>query len=223
MVADELNIVYERVERAATRAGRSPEQVTLVAVSKGQPVGAILQAYEAGHRDFGENRAAELAEKAPQLPQDIRWHFIGTLQTRQVKLARPHTTLLHSLDRVRLINAWSRDGEAPPVLLQVNVAGEEQKHGVTKHGAAELLVETEAAGLQCRGLMTIAPLVADPDENRKWFAQLRELRDEMSEEFPGLCDLSMGMTDDFEGAIEEGATIIRVGRAIFGTRTGTSD
>lgn len=223
MVAEQLSSVYERMERAAKRAGRNSGLVTLVAVSKGQPTEAIMRAYDAGHRDFGENRAQELADKARRLPPDIRWHFIGTLQTRQAKAARPHTTMLHSLDRTRLINAWSRDGNAPPALLQVNVAAEEQKHGASIDDAPRLLSEATATGLDCRGLMTIAPLVADPEQNRKWFARLRALRDELSGEFPELEELSMGMTDDFEVAIEEGATIIRVGRAIFGTRTGTSD
>jgi pyridoxal phosphate enzyme (YggS family) len=201
---------------AAVRAGRDPESVTLVAVSKGRSVGEILAAYELGQRDFGENRAPELAAKAPQLPGDIRWHFIGTLQSRQAKTARPHTLLLHSLDRSRLVNSWASAAMVPPVLIQVNVAAEPQKHGVDPADAPALLEEAQDSGLRCLGLMCMPPQVTEPEHNRRWFAALRDLRDELAGDYPDLVELSMGMTDDFEVAIEEGATLIRVGRAIFG-------
>lgn len=216
MVAQRLAAVRRRVDVAAERVGRDPSSVRIVAVSKGRSVGQILDAYDAGHRDFGENRAAELAEKAPQLPNDIVWHFIGSLQSRQAKTAWPHTALLHSLDRPRLIRVWSGPDEAPPVLIQVNVAAEPQKHGVMVGETEGLLRDSVAAGLDCRGLMTIAPLVPNPEDNRRWFVELRHLRDRLRTEYSHLSELSMGMTDDFEVAIEEGATIIRVGRAIFG-------
>ncbi len=216
MVARELAKVLERMAAAAARSGRDPGSVTLVAVTKGQPVNIILQAYESGHRDFGENRAAELAEKAPLLPGDIRWHFIGSLQTRQAKLARPHAYLLHSLDRARLINRWADAPDPPPALLQVNIAEEAQKHGATVAEVGELLDRAGEAGIECCGLMCIPPLVQSAEENRGWFVALRTLRDRLLAEYPGLTELSMGMTDDYEVAIEEGATLIRVGRAIFG-------
>jgi hypothetical protein len=217
MVAKQLTAIRIRMLAAAERAGRNPDAVTLVAVSKGKDIATILRAYEAGQRDFGENRAAELSAKAPQLPSDIRWHFIGSLQTRQAKLARPFTTLLHSLDRSRLVNAWGRETVEPPAaLVQVNVSGEEQKHGVPPAAAAQLLEEATKREIRCVGLMTIPPLAATAEASRPWFVQLRELRDRLLERFPGLIELSMGMTDDFEVAIEEGATLIRVGRAIFG-------
>lgn len=216
MVADKLTAVRNRMAAAAARAGRDPEAVTLVAVSKGVDVATVLRAYEAGQRDFGENRAAELAAKAPQLPPDIRWHFIGTLQTRQAKIARPFTTLLHSLDRSRLVTSWGRDAHAPAALLQVNVSGEEQKHGVAPHAAGRLLAEAAEQGIHCVGLMTMAPLADSAEASRRWFIALRELRDQLAEGHPETKELSMGMTDDFEVAIEEGATLIRVGRAIFG-------
>lgn len=216
MVAEELTAVRRRMDDAAARSGRDPASVTLVAVTKGQPVGAVLEAYALGHRDFGENRAAELAEKAPLLPDDIRWHFIGSLQTRQAKLARPHTHLLHSLDRPRLINRWADPGASPPALLQVNIAEEPQKHGADVAQVGNLLAQAKEGGINCRGLMCIAPLVRVGEENRRWFVALRTLRDELIQKHPDLTELSMGMTDDFEVAIEEGATLIRVGRAIFG-------
>jgi hypothetical protein len=215
MVTERLIDIRDRIDQAADRAGRDPAEITLVVVSKGRSPAEIVEAYETGHRDFGENRASELAEKAPQLPKDIVWHFIGSLQTRQAKVARPHTALLHSLDRQRLVNTWAVGGAAPPVLLQVNVAAEQQKHGTSTDEAVELLVSAREAGLACRGLMTIPPLTQEPEDSRQWFAKLRDLRDNLRTEFPALVDLSMGMTDDFEIAIEEGATIIRVGRAIF--------
>jgi hypothetical protein len=190
--------------------------VTLVAVSKGSTLAAIREAYASGHRDFGENRAEELHSKAAQLPADIRWHFIGSLQTRQVRVARPHTYLLHSLDRDRLISKWSADPPPPPALVQVNIAAEPQKHGVVPGETGSLLERARAAGIRCVGLMTMPPLVGDPEDNRRWFKALADLRAELRPDFPGLTHLSMGMTDDYEVAIEEGATMIRVGRAIFG-------
>jgi len=216
MVAEKLTAVRMRIDDAAARSRRDPASVTLVAVTKGQPVDVILEAYNLGHRDFGENRAAELAEKAPLLPDDIRWHFIGSLQTRQANLARPHTHLLHSLDRPRLINRWADPDGPPPALLQVNIAEEPQKHGAGVTQVRDLIGQAEERGIDCRGLMCIAPLVHDGEENRRWFIALRRLRDELLPEYPGLTELSMGMTDDFEVAIEESATLIRVGRAIFG-------
>ena len=216
MVADELIAVRKRMIAAAERAGRDPQGVTLVAVSKGSDAATVLRAYEAGQRDFGENRAAELAAKAPQLPADIRWHFIGTLQSRQAKIALPHTTILHSLDRSRLVAAWGRDPNPPAALLQINLSGEQQKHGVAPGAARQLLEEATERGIRCIGLMTMAPLAPNPEASRRWFSALRRLRDQLSMDYPGLEQLSMGMTDDFEVAIEEGATLIRVGRAIFG-------
>lgn len=216
MVAQRLEAIKARAANAAISVGRDPAQIVLVAVSKGQPIAAILEAYSTGHRDFGENRAPELAEKAPQLPDDIRWHFIGSLQTRQAKIARPHTHLLHSLDRVRLVNVWSSAATIPPALVQVNVAAEDQKHGATVASARQLLALAQEAGIECRGLMTIPPRADTPEQSRKWFTKLRDLRDDLRTSEQALDTLSMGMTDDFEVAIEEGATTIRVGRAIFG-------
>lgn len=216
MVAERLEAVCNRVYAAAERAERDPSEITLVAVSKGRSAEAVLAAYEAGQRDFGENRSVELAAKAPSLPDDIRWHFIGSLQTRQAKIARPHTALLHSLDRSRLANVWSTGEPVPPALIQVNVAGEAQKHGIEPQSAGQLLEQAVALGIPCRGLMTMAPLSVDPEDSRRWFRELRLLRDGFQVAHPDLVELSMGMTDDYEVAIEEGATIIRVGRAIFG-------
>jgi PLP dependent protein len=219
VVAERLRAVLDRVCAAAGRAGRDAAEVTLVAVSKGQPVAAIAEAYAAGHRDFGENRADELLAKVPQLPDDIRWHFVGALQSRKAKLVRPHTWLLHSLDRPSLVRAWARDTDAPPpVLAEVNIAREPQKHGAVPDELGELLGAADAAGISCRGLMIIPPQPETAEDSRRWFADLVTLQQAWVRRYPSLVELSMGMTDDFEVAVEEGATVIRVGRAIFGPR-----
>jgi hypothetical protein len=189
-------------------------------VSKAKSVADIEAIYGLGHRDFGENRAQEMAEKAARLPEDIRWHFVGGLQTNKARLIRPITHLLHSMDRPSLAGAWAKgSGLAPPVLLQVNTGHELQKSGVAPDDARSTLSEVLSLGLDVRGLMAIPPLTEDPEAQRPHFAMLRKLRSELAAEHPGIIELSMGMTDDFEIAIEEGSSIIRVGRAIFGERT----
>ena len=220
MVAERLAEVRGRIEAAAVRSGRDPSAVTLVVVTKSRSVREVLAAYEAGHRDFGENRAEELAEKAPQLPGDIRWHFIGTVQRRKIALARPLSFLLQSMDRLSLARRWaSAPGEAPPCLLQVNIGLEPQKHGVAPAAAAETLDEMAQVGIIPVGLMAIPPAPDYPGASRRHFAALAELADGLGATHPRLVELSMGMTDDFEEAVEVGATIVRVGRAIFGSRT----
>ena len=212
-----LEQVRTRMAGAVQRAGRDPGSVTLVAVSKGRPVSAILEAYNAGQRDFGENRGPELVRKVPDLPADIRWHFIGSLQRRKVRLVRPVTMLLHSLDRESLIAEWSKgDGVAPPALMQVNISGEQQKHGLAPGEVAMHLDTAQRAGVVVVGLMTMPPQADDPEDSRPYFSDLRRLRDTVATTATPLSELSMGMTDDFEVGIEEGATLIRVGRAIFG-------
>jgi len=211
--------VMARVAESARRVGRRADEVTLVAVSKTKTAAEIESVYRLGHRDFGENRADELADKASRLPDDIRWHFVGTLQSRKARLVRPVTHLLHSMDRRSLAGAWLKGlGTAPPVLLQVNLGAEEQKSGVSPSEVGETLDWMLQMGLEVRGLMAIPPIPTRPEDSRPHFESLRRLRDEMSTRHPGVTELSMGMTDDFEVAIEEGASIIRVGRAIFGPR-----
>jgi hypothetical protein len=208
----------ERVAAAGDRSGRDPDEVTVVAVSKGQSVEAIRALYERGHRHFGENRAAELEAKAPQLPDDIVWHFVGTVQRRKLGIIRARASLVHSFDRMALVAPWGGD-EAPPVLVQVNLAVEPQKHGADRAEVPALIAAAEEADIRCRGLMVMPPLAADPEDSRPWFGELAELRRRLAAERPSLVELSMGMSDDFEVAVEEGATVIRVGRAIFGERT----
>ncbi len=212
--------VLDRVADAAGRVGREPSSITLVAVSKSKSVPDIESVYELGHRDFGENRAQEMSEKAVRLPSDIRWHFVGALQSNKARQVRPITHLLHSMDRESLASAWAKgSGFPPPVLLEVNIGREAQKAGVMAEDAPAMLDRLQALGLEVRGLMAIPPVVDDAERQRPHFAALRDLRDQLARSHPQIVELSMGMTDDFEVAVEEGATLIRVGRAIFGPRT----
>lgn len=208
--------VLKRAGEAAARSGREPSDITVVAVSKGRKTGDIEALYSVGHRDFGENRAGEMAEKVARLPGDIRWHFVGSLQSNKVRSVRAGTYLLHSVDRASLAKAWVKGiGQPPPVLVQVNIGGEEQKGGVEPAGAADLIGEVIDLGLDPQGLMAIPPLGEIPEDSRRFFAALRDLQATLTTRAHPLPHLSMGMTDDFEVAIEEGASIIRVGRAIF--------
>jgi PLP dependent protein len=211
-----LASVRARVEAASRRSGRDSSEVTLVVVGKGRSVEAIGELYEAGHRDFGENRANELAEKASVLPSDIRWHFVGHLQSNKARVVRPLAAMLHSLDRRSLAEAWLKgSGPPPPVLVQVNIGREPQKSGAEPERALEFASEATSLGLSVVGLMAIVPIVDHAEAARPYFSALATLRDEIAASLPSVTELSMGMTDDFEVAIEEGATCIRVGRAIF--------
>ena len=216
--------VMERVIAAASRAGRSPDEVTVVAVSKTMSRRDILAVYEQGHRDFGENRAGELAVKAPDLPDDIEWHFVGALQSNKARTVRGVVDLLHSMDRRSLGKAWMKGHGVPPsVLAQVNVGDEPQKSGVAAGEVGSALGWMVDMGLDVRGLMTIPPMPESPEDSRAHFERLRRIRDEVSAIHPSVVELSMGMSDDFEVAIAEDASIIRVGRAIFGPRKPTGE
>ncbi len=211
--------VRDELAKAAADAGREETDVTLIVVSKTHPIEAILDVYDQGHRDFGENRAQELARKVAELPEDIRWHMVGPLQRNKVRLVRDVVTLLHSMDGPKLARAWARPGlPSPPALLQVNIGSEAQKMGVEPAEAVASFDAVQGIGVELVGLMAIPPNVAEPDRSREYFRQLREIRDELAANGrPGL-ELSMGMSNDFGIAVEEGSTMIRVGRAIFGPR-----
>jgi len=213
-VAENLARVQERIRAACSRAGRDRDTVQLVAVSKGQPIEAVLLAFAAGQTVFGENYAQELHEKADALPE-AEWHFIGALQTNKVKIVVGHSALVHTCDRASLANELSKRAEmkniVQRVLLEVNVGREPQKGGALPEQVGLLHAAVrERERLRCDGLMCIPPPEQDP---RPHFRALREMRDRL-----GLRELSMGMTADFEAAIEEGATIVRIGTAIFGER-----
>lgn len=223
-VAANVARVRERIAAAARRGGRRPEDVTLVAVTKGVDAPQILEAVAAGVQDLGENRVQEAASKAAAVSAGARWHLVGHLQRNKVRQAVALFTVIHSLDGARLAADVSRRAAAPvDVLLQVNVAGEAQKFGVPPEEAPTVL--RAIAGLPALhvvGLMTIAPLSGDPEETRPVFGRLRGLRDDL--EALGIAGvtlphLSMGMSGDFEIAVEEGATMVRIGRAIFSPTT----
>jgi pyridoxal phosphate enzyme (YggS family) len=237
LIAERLATIRERVERAARRADRDPASVTLVAVTKTHPPEVVAEAIAAGAADCGENRVQEAATKIPALAaagHRPRWHLIGHLQRNKARPAAELFDLVHSVDSARLAEALARQvapGRRLPILLQINVSGEASKEGfdlpkgaANQAGLSALLPEVEAIlalpALEVRSLMTIAPIVATPEAARPTFAALRGLRDELARRYPAARwdELSMGMTDDFEAAIAEGATIVRVGRAIFGER-----
>ena len=216
-------MVRERVQIAAEACGRDPAEITLIAVSKAKSVSQILAVYDQGHRDFGENRAKEMAEKAAVLPGDIRWHFVGALQSNKARLILPSTHLLHSMDRASLASAWAKGpGLPPPVLLQVNIGREPQKSGVMPEDVESMTKKLIEMGMRVIGLMAIPPVGRSPEDSHPHFAAMRELRDGIVERESDMSHLSMGMTDDFEAAIADGASMIRVGRAIFGDRVDRS-
>jgi pyridoxal phosphate enzyme (YggS family) len=225
-VAARLEDVRTRIRRAAEEADRSPHAVTLVAVSKLFPVEFIQSAQEAGQADFGESRAQELRRKSKALGRGVRWHFVGRLQRNKVRDVVGVASLIHSVGRLELAEAIAerarREQRVQRVLVQVNVGDDPAKGGCAVDEAAALIAKVRTlGGIACEGLMTIPPLDVDP---RPVFAALRDLRDDVRTRFPEVQHLSMGMTNDFEVAVSEGATIVRVGEAVFGRRdTGATD
>ncbi len=223
-LAANLEQVRRRIAHAAERAGRDPAAVKIVAVTKGVPRATVQLAYNLGLRAFGENRVQEALQKfaVDPLPAEAELHLIGYLQTNKVRHAVKLFAMIQSVDRIPLIQELERraerQGRRIPVLVQVNVARETQKHGCDPLQAAEIVrAVLEAPHLELRGLMTIAPLSSCETEIRRVFAALRTLRDELQDRFSyPLPELSMGMTNDFELAVEEGATMVRIGRALFG-------
>lgn len=223
-ISRQLEAVRERIAAAAGRAGRKPEEITLVAVSKTHPPEAVREAFEAGQAVFGESRAQEFQAKAPLLPAAVRWHFIGHLQKNKIRKVLPLCECAHGLDSVELARDMDRIaaelGLFPRVLLEVNVSGEGTKFGFTPEKLREEIGPLLALPrLHIEGLMTIAPYAEDPQASRPHFHALRRLRDELAAATGvPLPALSMGMSGDYEVAIEEGATLVRVGTAIFGER-----
>jgi pyridoxal phosphate enzyme (YggS family) len=218
VIAANLHRVQERVRAACERAGRSPDEVTIIGISKGFPASAVVAAYEAGLSDIGENRVQEAAgkvEAATAQGARPRWHLVGHLQSNKVKTALGLFDIIHSVDSLRLAEVVSRQARAfVPVLLEVNVAGEESKFGFRPDEVPGALAGARALpNVDVQGLMTVAPLAEDAEDVRPVFRRLRELGESL-----GLRQLSMGMSDDFEVAVEEGATLVRIGRAIFGPR-----
>jgi hypothetical protein len=226
-VAAALRGVRERIDAAASRAGRDPEGITLVAVSKSHPPSVIREAMAAGQRDFGENRVQEAAAKYKELGTEVRWHFVGRLQRNKVKDLVGWVDLIHSVDRPELaaeIGSRATAAGAPQeVLAEVNVSGDPGRGGVMAEDLPPLLEAVATVeGIRVTGLMAMAPIVSSPEGARPYFRRLARLRDEAATRFPqlGIHHLSMGMSQDYEVAVEEGATLVRVGEAIFGRRPG---
>lgn len=228
MIRENIELVEKKIEEACKRAGRDCSQAHLIAVSKTKPVEMLEEAYNAGIRDFGENRVQELMEKMPVLPENIRWHMIGHLQRNKVKYIVGKVWMIHSVDSLELAREISREAVKRQVtvkiLLEVNVAEEESKFGVTVKEACGLAeAAAKLPGIQVEGLMTIAPYVEDPEENRIYFKRLKELSVDIYDkniDNVNMNVLSMGMTGDYSVAVEEGATYVRVGTGIFGERKG---
>src|SRR5438105_8729264 len=220
-----LERVRAQIAEAAEKSGRQPADVELVAITKTHDAERVREAHEAGQQVFGESRVQEARAKIPELPSNLRWHFVGHLQKNKIRHALPLFDLIHSVDSLALAQDINRiaeeDGLHPRVLLEVNVAGEGSKFGFTPDKLREDLENLLALPrLSILGLMTIPPIADEAEASRKYFVALRELRDRLQTEFHvDLAQLSMGMTQDFAIAVEEGATLVRVGTAIFGERS----
>ena len=227
MIKENREEVEARITRACERSGRERSEVTLISVSKTKPVEMLQEAYDAGSRDFGENKPQEIREKYPQLPTDIRWHMIGHLQRNKIKYIIDKVCMIHSVDSIRLAEAIDEEakkhGIVMPVLIEVNVAEEESKFGVHLDEVESLIRQiSELSNIQVQGLMTIAPFTENAEDNRIYFRKLRNLYVDIKDkniDNVNMCNLSMGMTGDYEVAVEEGATMVRVGTGIFGARS----
>lgn len=226
MIRENLDNVHKNIKQACITAGRAEDEVTLIAVSKTKPVSVLMEAYECGCRHFGENKVQELVSKYEVMPKDIHWHMIGHLQRNKVKYIIDKVSLIHSVDSLKLAEEISREaskrGIEVSVLIEVNVAEEESKFGVSVRDALSLIQEIASLpGIHIKGLMTIAPYVENPEENRPYFEIMKQLAVDISRkniDNVSMNVLSMGMTGDYVTAVEEGATFVRVGTGIFGER-----
>ena len=226
MLKENLTQVEEKIDAACRRAGRDRSEVTLIAVSKTKPVSTLKEAYDLGVRVFGENKVQELVEKYEALPEDIHWHLIGHLQRNKVKYIIDKVDLIHSVDSVRLAETIEKEaakhGLTANILLEVNVAEEESKFGLKVNEVEQVVDEiAKFSHIKVCGLMTIAPFVENPEENRPYFRCLRNLSVDIGAKKVDnvtMSILSMGMTNDYEVAVEEGATMVRVGTGLFGAR-----
>lgn len=226
MLENNIKTVQDNIVRAAKKAGRNPQDILLIAVSKTKPADMVLDVYNTGIRDFGENKVQEIVAKSQVLASDIRWHMIGHLQRNKVKQAIEKSCLIHSVDSVRLATKISEEAvkaqKTVEILLEINIANEETKYGFKAEDAYDVLKEIAAMpGIRVRGLMTSAPFVDNPEGNREYFKHLKQLCVDLKAkniDNTSMDFLSMGMTNDYMVAVEEGATHVRVGTAIFGER-----
>ena len=227
MIQESIKQVRANIEAACKRVGRDPSEVTLICVSKTKPDEAVMEAYETGERFFGENKVQELVGKIERLPEDIHWHLIGHLQRNKVKYIVGKVDLIHSVDSFRLaeeINIRAKkENILQPILIEVNIGEEESKFGVRPEEAKELVrAISQLDALRISGIMCIAPYVVEPEDNRQLFHKIKDLAIDIEKEKldnVSMSILSMGMTNDYQIAIEEGSTMVRVGTAIFGERS----
>lgn len=224
MLSERISSIFKKITYAALRVGRNPESIKLIAVTKGQPIEKIIEAADLGLRIFGENRVQEAREKIAQIKGfNLQWHMIGHLQTNKVKEAVRIFTLIHSLDSeklaIKIDNEAKKIDKIQRVLIEVKLSEEDSKFGV-KEEELENFIDAivNLKHLKIEGLMTMPPYFENPEDVRPYFRRLRQLRDTLSEKYPFLRELSMGMSHDFEIAIEEGATMVRIGTALFGQR-----
>ena len=225
MIRENIKTVEDKITAACARAGRDRREVKLIAVSKTKPVDMLREAYDAGARLFGENKVQELQEKIPVLPEEIEWHMIGHLQTNKIKYIIGRVALIHSVDSLHLAEAIEKEAAkrdiVQDILVEVNIAGEESKFGTADRAENEKLIREigKLPHISLQGLMTVAPYTENAEENRVYFRALHDLLyGEVRDCFPEKPVLSMGMTGDYEIAVEEGATHVRVGTGIFGER-----
>ncbi len=226
MLSENLRDVEKKIEDACKRSNRDPKEVTLIAVSKTKPVEMLQEVYDAGGRNFGENKVQEIMDKYDQLPADINWHMIGHLQRNKVKYIVDKVKMIHSVDSLRLAETIDKEakkkGVTVPILVEVNVAEEDSKFGLSLEEVTALVEDiSKLSNVRVCGLMTVAPFVEDPEENREVFRSLKKLSVDIAAKNINnvtMSVLSMGMTNDYEVAVEEGATMVRVGTAIFGAR-----
>lgn len=226
MIVENIEHVRENIEKACKKAGRSVDEVTLIAVSKTKPYTDIEEALKSGTLDYGENKVQEMCEKYEILPKNIRWHMIGHLQRNKVKYLVGKTELIHSVDSIRLAEQiekeYAKKGETANILIEVNMAQEESKLGITSQETEELIRKISTfEHIRIKGLMTIAPYTDNPETNRVYFRQMKKLSVDIRDkniDNVSMDVLSMGMTGDYQVAIEEGSTMVRVGTGIFGER-----
>lgn len=226
MLKENLTKVEENIQKACDKAGRKRSEVTLIAVSKTKPVEMLQEIYDEGIREFGENKVQEMCEKMELMPQDIKWNMIGHLQTNKVKYIIGKTSLIHSVDSLKLAEEIQKQAVkhdvTADILIEVNIANEESKFGISKDETIQMVRDiAKLDHLKIKGLMTIAPFVENPEDNRLYFREIKQLSVDINNQNidnVSMDVLSMGMTGDYMVAIEEGATMVRVGTGIFGER-----
>lgn len=226
-IAQAIGLVQEKIREACARAGRSADEVTLIAVSKTMPVSDLREAMAAGMMEFGENRPQELRDKQAEITEPLHWHMIGSLQTNKLKYVVGRTVLIHSVDSLHLARAIEEEsqkrGVVSDILLEINIAGEATKGGISPEALEGLVRDISGfPHVRMRGLMTVAPYTEHPEENRIYFRKMKQLLVDINSkniDNVSMDILSMGMTGDYEVAVEEGATLVRVGTGIFGHRT----